>query len=156
VVVIGATNQPVLIDTALLRPGRFDELVYVPVPDYDARLQILRIHTQAMPLAQDVDLEDLAGRTEGYTGADLENLVRRAGLQALREDVESREIPMRLFEDSIKETRASVTPEMEEEYRKMADSLKQESPRARRRIGFMAPGEQSGDGGRRQRERQAG
>jgi transitional endoplasmic reticulum ATPase len=79
-----ATNRPTLIDPALLRLGCFDELVYVPVPDQAARLRILQIHTAKMPLATDVDLEGLASRTEGYTGADLENLVRRAGLQAPR------------------------------------------------------------------------
>src|SRR5690606_6162462 len=85
VVVIGATNQPTLLDPALLRPGRFDELVYVSVPDFEGRLQILKIHMQGMPLADDVDVRLLAERTSGYTGADLEDLTRRAGLNALRE-----------------------------------------------------------------------
>src|SRR5690606_27772350 len=110
-VVIGATNRPTLLDPALLRPGRFDELVYVPVPSRDGRLHILRIHTADMPLAEDVDLESIADRTEGHTGADLEDLVRRAGLQALREDLEATEVPMRYFEQALEETRASVTPE---------------------------------------------
>lgn len=76
-VVIGATNQPTLVDTALLRPGRFDELVYVPVPDREGRRTILGIHTKNMPLAPDVDLDNLAERTEGYTGADLETWYAR-------------------------------------------------------------------------------
>jgi len=136
VVVIGATNRPTLLDPALLRPGRFDELIYVPVPSREGRLHILRIHTARMPLAEDVDLEALADRTNGYTGADLEDLVRRAGLHALRENLESTEVPMRFFEQALKETRPSVTPEMEREYEELAETLKRESPRGRRRIGF--------------------
>ncbi|HEX2185001.1 MAG TPA: CDC48 family AAA ATPase, partial [Chloroflexota bacterium] len=69
IVVIGATNRPTLVDPALLRPGRFDEMVYIPVPDREGRRKILGIHTAGMPLADDVDLESLAERTEGYTGA---------------------------------------------------------------------------------------
>src|SRR6266576_1181631 len=80
VVVIGATNRPTLIDPALLRPGRFDELIYVGVPDTAGRRRILAIHTKGMPLADDVDLEKIAQRTDRFTGADLEDLVRRAGL----------------------------------------------------------------------------
>jgi transitional endoplasmic reticulum ATPase len=134
-VVIGATNRPTLLDPALLRPGRFDELVYVSVPEREGRLRILRIHTGEMPLADDVDLETLADRTHGYTGADLEDLVRRAGLQAIRENLEMTEVPMRLFEAALKETRASVTPEMEREYEELLEQLKRESPRGKR-IGF--------------------
>jgi transitional endoplasmic reticulum ATPase len=137
VVVIGASNRPALIDPALLRPGRFDDLVYVPVPSREGRLHILKIHTSKMPLAPDVDLEMLADRTSGYTGADLEDLTRRAGLQALRENINISEIPMRLFESALHETRASVTEEMEREYRELAETLKSESPRGRRKqIGF--------------------
>ena len=137
VVVIAASNRPALLDPALLRPGRFDDLVYVSVPDRDGRLHILKIHTSKMPLAADVDLETLADRTSGYTGADLEDLTRRAGLQALRENIDIPEIPMRLFESALSETRASVTEEMEREYRELAETLKSESPRGRRKqIGF--------------------
>jgi transitional endoplasmic reticulum ATPase len=137
VVVIGATNRPTLLDPALLRPGRFDELIYVPVPELEGRLQILKIHTSGMPLAGDVDLQHLADETRGYTGADLEDLVRRAGLQALRRDLQAAQVEMRFFEEALKETRASVTPEMEREYENIADSLKRESPRGRT-IGFQA------------------
>ena len=135
VVVVGATNRPTLLDPALLRPGRLDELVFVPVPDREGRRKILEIHTSGMPLGGDVDLDRLAERTHGYTGADLEDLVRRAGLQALREDLETREVPMRLFEEALRQTRASVPPEMEEEYRRLLEALKRESPRGKR-IGF--------------------
>jgi transitional endoplasmic reticulum ATPase len=139
VVVIGATNRPTLLDPALLRPGRFDELVYVPAPNAAGRRTILGLHTGKMPLADDVDLDALAERTEGYTGADLENLTRRAGLVALRQSLQDGEeaprVPMALFERALTETRATVTPELEREYRRIAEQLKQESPRGRR-IGF--------------------
>ncbi|HLT48706.1 MAG TPA: CDC48 family AAA ATPase [Rubricoccaceae bacterium] len=145
VVVIGATNRPTLIDPALLRPGRFDELVYVPVPDEAARRKILGIQTAKMPLAADVDLDALARRTERYSGADLENLVRKAGLMALREDLDRADVPMRFFEEALAETRPSVTPEMEREYERMAEQLKQEYPRGSRRIGFqLQPAEDGG------------
>jgi transitional endoplasmic reticulum ATPase len=137
VIIIGATNRPTLLDPALLRPGRFDELIYVPVPEREGRLQILRIHVEDMPLGDDVELEQLVERTHGYTGADLEDLVRRAGLEALRSDLQANRVPMSCFEQALKETRASVTPEMEREYEEIADQLKRESPRGRS-IGFQA------------------
>lgn len=139
VVVIGATNRPNLIDPALLRPGRFDELVYVPVPDAAGRRRILAIHTARMPLAGDVDLDSLAERADRFTGADLEDLVRRAGLFALRESLEVREVTMAHFEKGLAETRASVTPEMEHEYEQIAANLKQKAL-AIDPIGFIVPG----------------
>ncbi|MGH7483448.1 MAG: CDC48 family AAA ATPase [Longimicrobiales bacterium] len=142
VVVVGATNRPTLLDTAFLRPGRFDELMYVPVPDYEGRLHILRIHTSKVPLGDDVRLEAMAEATEGYTGADLEDLVRRAGLNALREDPDVSIVPHRFFEQALKETRASVTKDMEREYREMAETLKQENPRGPGRIGFAIEGDE--------------
>ncbi|MEM3680370.1 MAG: AAA family ATPase, partial [Metallosphaera sp.] len=85
VVVIAATNRPDIIDPGLLRPGRFDRLIYVPPPDKQARLEILKVHTKSVPLAPDVDLNALADKTEGYTGADLEALVREATMISLRQ-----------------------------------------------------------------------
>jgi transitional endoplasmic reticulum ATPase len=139
VVVIGATNRPNLIDPALLRPGRFDELVYVSVPDADGRRRILAIHTEGMPLGDDVDLDDIARRTERFTGADLEDLVRRAGLFALRQSLDATSVSALQFENALAETRASVTPEMEREYEQMAARLKQDAL-AIEPIGFIAPG----------------
>ena len=141
VIVIGATNRPNLIDPALLRPGRFDELIYVPVPDGAGRRHILGIHTKGMPLGGDVDLDSLAGRTERFTGADLEDLVRRAGLFALRSGIEATEVTMAQFERALAETRASVTPEMEREYEQIQAHLKQDARSATAGgIGFIAPG----------------
>ncbi|HYF53450.1 MAG TPA: CDC48 family AAA ATPase [Salinarimonas sp.] len=136
VVVMAATNRPTLLDPALLRPGRFDEIVYVPVPDREGRRHILGIHTGAMPLASDVDLDELAERTARFTGADLEDLTRRAGLLALRESLANEHVTRAHFEGALKETRASVTPEMERDYEEMVRTLKQEGP-TRPRVGFI-------------------
>ncbi len=140
VVVIGATNRPNLVDPALLRPGRFDELIYVGLPDKPGRRRILGIQTQKMPLASDVDLDVVAGRTEHFTGADLGDVVRRAGLVALRQSLQTSEVTMAHFEEALKESRASVTPEMERDYERMAASLKQNAA-AIQPIGFISPGQ---------------
>lgn len=145
VVVIGATNRPNLIDPALLRPGRFDELVYVGVPDKAGRERILRIQTGKMPLAADVDLGSIAEQTERYTGADLEDVVRRAGLVALRQSIATREVTMAHFEEALKDSRATVTPEMESDYAAMQGRLKQQASSIQP-IGFIAPGMLEGRG----------
>ncbi len=85
VVVIAATNRPDIIDQALLRPGRFDRLLYVPPPDLEARKQIFRIRTKKTPLDEDVELDGLARRTDGYTGADIASVCNTAMMSALRE-----------------------------------------------------------------------
>ncbi len=84
VIVIGATNIPEVLDPALRRPGRFDREIEIGVPNSQARLQILRIHTRAMPLAQDVDLREIAEHSHGFVGADLEALCQEVGMIALR------------------------------------------------------------------------
>ncbi|NMC08274.1 MAG: CDC48 family AAA ATPase, partial [Candidatus Lokiarchaeota archaeon] len=93
IVILGATNRPDMIDEALMRPGRFDSLIYVNPPDRETRMQVLRIHTKKMPLADDVPayLEAIANNTEGFSGADLENMVREAGMNAIREKGEKLE-----------------------------------------------------------------
>ncbi len=98
VVVIGATNRPNSIDEALRRPGRFDREVEIGIPDRDGRLEILQIHTRGMPLADDVDLNWLADKTHGYSGADISALTKEAAMAALRRvlpevDLEAEEIP---------------------------------------------------------------
>jgi transitional endoplasmic reticulum ATPase len=140
IVVIGATNRPALVDPALLRPGRFDELVYVGTPDEAGREHILGIHTSKMPLADDVDLARIARETERFTGADLEDVVRRAGLIAIRKngsDVVN--VSRADFEEALEDSRATVTSEMEEEYARMKGELKKRAM-AVEPIGFIAPG----------------
>jgi transitional endoplasmic reticulum ATPase len=87
VVVIGATNRPDIIDPALLRPGRFDRLLYVSPPDYESRIQIIKIHTKKKPLAEDFKIEEMAANTDGYTGADIASVVSAAVMLALREHI---------------------------------------------------------------------
>ena len=124
----------------MLRPGRFDELIYVGVPDTAGRRRILAIHTKDMPLAKDVDLEALARRAENFTGADLEDLTRRAGLTALRRSLDSALVTMADFEAALLETRASVTADMLEEYARIEDTLKSDAVRPTGGIGFVSPG----------------
>ncbi|WP_224449434.1 CDC48 family AAA ATPase [Haloprofundus salilacus] len=128
VVVVATTNRPDLIDSALLRPGRLDRHVHVPVPDEEARRKILGVHTQHKPLADDVDLDRIARRTEGYVGADLEALAREAAMAASREFIRSvtREevddsvgnvrITMDHFEEGLEQVSPSVTQETRERY----------------------------------------
>ncbi len=87
VTVVAATNRPDMVDPALLRPGRFDRLVYIPPPDLGARRAILAIHTKGKPLGADVDLEDLARRTEDYTGAEIAAACNEASMLAIRDFV---------------------------------------------------------------------
>lgn len=141
VIVIGATNRPTLVDPALLRPGRFDELVYVGTPDKGGRERILGIHARNMPLASDVDLGAIADKTERFTGADLEDIVRRAGLNALRRaggEVDS--VTAADFTEALAESRATVTAEMESEYLKMRGELKKRAAAVRPTIGFISDG----------------
>ncbi len=139
VVVIGATNRPNLIDPALLRPGRLDELIYVAVPDKEGRRRILEIQTGKMPLAKDVDLAVLAERSDRFTGADLEDLTRRAGLAALKRSLDSETVTMDDFEAALKDTRASVTEAMEKDYEKIQGEIKHAAMSVDP-IGFFAPG----------------
>ena len=140
VVLIGATNRPALVDPALLRPGRFDELVYVGTPDAKGREHILHIHTAKMPLASDVDLAHVAAETERFTGADLEDVVRRAGLIAIRRHGEQVEaVDASDFAEALADSRATVTAEMEAEYARMKGELKKRAMEVAP-IGFLAPG----------------
>lgn len=89
VFIIGATNRPDQIDTALLRPGRLDQLIYIPLPDEPSRLSILKATLKKSPVAQDVPLEFLAKNTHGYSGADLTEICQRAAKLAIRESIDS-------------------------------------------------------------------
>ncbi|MBS7642177.1 CDC48 family AAA ATPase [Candidatus Bathyarchaeota archaeon] len=119
VVVIAATNRPDIIDPALLRPGRFDRLIYIPPPDYEARLEIFKIHTRGKPLAEDVSLEELARITEGYTGADIAALCNTAAMIALREflskfrdqeEVKKRVSDLKIYMRHFREALTKVKP----------------------------------------------
>jgi transitional endoplasmic reticulum ATPase len=138
VVVLGATNRPDMLDPALLRPGRFDRLVYVPPPDYRARLEILKIHTRNMPLAEDVDLEELARMTERYAGSDLESLVREAGMMALREDINAGKVYRRHFMEALKRVLPTITEAILNQYMSWAQQAKKlQLQRARAPLSFV-------------------
>ena len=117
VIVIGATNRPDILDPALLRPGRFDRIILVSVPEEESRLKILNINTKDMPIAPDVDIQKLAKETMLFTGADLENLCREAGILALREDMKATEVRMSHFEEALKLVRPSITEQDLEAYK---------------------------------------
>jgi len=124
VVIMGATNRPDILDPALLRPGRFDRVLYVPPPDKAARLQIFKIHTRGMPLDKDVNLEDLAAITEGYTGADIEAVVREAAMAAARENINIQVVSMRHFEKALAKVKASVGAEEKAEYDRIVSNFR--------------------------------
>ena len=122
VLVIAATNRPDMVDPALLRAGRFDKLILVPVPDERTRLEILKVHTKSMPLDGDVSISELAKEIEGYTGADIEGLCREAALSALRENRKAKKVSMKHFEEAKK----SVHPSMDEETARVYERMGQE------------------------------
>jgi transitional endoplasmic reticulum ATPase len=125
IVVIAATNRPDMVDSAVLRPGRFDRLIYVPEPDEKSRLQILKIYMRGMPIGADVDLNPLVIGTKYYSGADIESLCREAAMHALRRDVNSREVSMKDFQDALKEMGPSITPDMEKWYKSFMQQIRQ-------------------------------
>jgi len=118
VVVLAATNRPDMVDPAVLRPGRFDRLIYVPPPDEKTRLQIFKIHTRKMPLDEDVSLEKLAALTEGYTGADIAAICREAAMNAIRRNPETGgKVKMEDFRKVMETIKPSITPDLDKWYR---------------------------------------
>jgi transitional endoplasmic reticulum ATPase len=142
VVVIATTNRPDLIDKALLRPGRLDRHVHVPVPDQEAREKIFSVHTRDKPMADDVDLADLAERTDGYVGADIEAVCREASMAASREFINSVSpedvtesvgnvrVTMDHFEAALSEVQPSVTEETRERYEEIEKQFSKSEPSA--------------------------
>ena len=128
VVVIGATNRPDMLDNALLRPGRFDRIVSTSLPDKSSRLEILKIHTKNMPLAKDVNLENLDEKMEGLVGADIEGVCREAAMLALRENISAKEVKKKNFEEALRKIKPSVTPEDIKQYKDMEVFLKRRRP----------------------------
>ncbi len=135
VVVIAATNRADIVDPALLRPGRFDRIVYVPPPDENARFEIIKVHIRGLKLSDEVKdsdykyLKDLARRTEGYTGADLAALVREAAMLALRETIRSnsnqvRPVDIEHFEEALKVVPPSLAKQDIARFEEMARNLR--------------------------------
>jgi transitional endoplasmic reticulum ATPase len=119
VIVVGATNRPDILDPALMRPGRFDRIVYVNVPEKAGRLQILKIHTKDMPLDKSVKIDKLAEDTEGYTGADIESLAREAAMLALRENIDVKKVTGKHFEKAMEKVQPSVSKNDQTRYKQM-------------------------------------
>ncbi|MFH2020897.1 MAG: CDC48 family AAA ATPase [archaeon] len=122
IVILAASNRPDMIDTALLRPGRFDRILHIPAPDLKSRIEIFKIHTKGMPLAKDVDIKDLAKSTEGYVGADIDSVCREAGMLALRKDMKAKIVKKENFDAALDKVSPSVTKEVADAYK---DLLKQ-------------------------------
>lgn len=122
VVVIAATNRPDLLDLALLRPGRFDKVLMVPAPDVKAREAILKVHTEGMPLDDNVDIGELAKQTDNFVGADIEALCRESAMLAIREalsdgtNMDEKKVTKDHFQEGLKKVRPSVTPEIMKSY----------------------------------------
>ncbi len=136
VVVIAATNRPDIVDPALLRPGRIERHIYIPPPDKEARKEIFKIHLRGKPLAEDVSIDELAEKTEGYTGADIEAVCREAGMLAIREAIkpgmskeEAKEVAKKLkitkkhFEKALEKVKPSMTKEDIEAYEKIVEDF---------------------------------
>jgi len=140
VVVIATTNRPDLIDSALLRPGRLDRQIHVPVPDEEGRRRIFEVHTREKPIADDVDLAWLASETDGYVGADIEAVCREASLAASREfigsvdpediddSVDNVRVSRAHFEEALDEVGPSVDQETKERYEELKSEIGHEEP----------------------------
>ena len=132
VIIVASTNRPDILDPALLRPGRFDRIVYVHPPNKKGREKILEVHTKDMPLSEEVKLKmsDFAEQSDGYSGADLENVVREAGMQAIREKLEDFDyVELSHFEYAFKKIPPSLTPKLIQKYNEIADKLSQQKIR---------------------------
>lgn len=116
VIILGATNRPEMIDDALMRPGRFDQLVYIPPPDWEARRSIFDVYLKKMIVDSSVDLDKLAELTDGFSGADIESVCREAVYSALRANINVEAISQSDLENSIRNTKPSITKEMVEQY----------------------------------------
>jgi transitional endoplasmic reticulum ATPase len=123
IIVIAATNRPDIVDSAVLRPGRFDRLIYVPEPDEAARLEIFKIHTKNMPLSNDVDIKEHR-MTKGYSGADISSVCREAAMNALRRDINAKEVTFSDFEKAMEEVPPSISPEIENWYRSFMNQVR--------------------------------
>jgi transitional endoplasmic reticulum ATPase len=122
IVIIGATNRPDILDAAILRPGRFDRVLLVGPSEKKGRLDIFKIHTKNMPLAKDVDIEELAEKTEGYVGSDIEGLCREAAMLALRKNIDAKQVGKEHFEEAMAKVKASVTKKDIERYKHIEEN----------------------------------
>lgn len=133
--VIGTTNRPNMIDPAVLRSGRMDHLIYIPMPDVEARKELFRIHLLGRPQTEDIDLDALAGLTEGYVASDIELIVNKTALAAAKKDVP---LSQELLKERIPMIRKSVSESDRETYEAVRQQMESKPKREeRRRIGFV-------------------
>jgi AAA+ superfamily predicted ATPase len=122
VIVVGATNKPELVDPALMRPGRFDKIIFIPAPNYNSRKEIFKIHLKGKPYSPHLNLDNFARETEGYSGADIENLVKEAATLAMKRSISSRHRTVIKNDDFLKilpRIKPSLTHDMKKEYDKL-------------------------------------
>jgi len=112
VFIIGATNRPDIIDPALMRPGRLDQLMYIPLPDFESRLSIIKAVLRKSPVSKDVDLQYLCTKTEGFSGADLTEICQRATQVAIRESIEAEAERVERGENSMETDQPDPVPEI--------------------------------------------
>lgn len=125
IVIMAATNRPDILDPAILRPGRFDRLIYVPQPDEKSKLKIFEIYTKNMPLAKDVDLSRIAALAKEHSGADIEALCREAALNALRKDMKVKDVTFADFQEALKKIGPSISSDMESWYKSFMRQARQ-------------------------------
>ena len=133
VVVIAASNRPDMIDPSLLRPGRFDRLIHVKIPDEKGREEIIKVHTRKVPISKEVDIKEIAIKTEGYTGADIESLVKEAAINALKrkfketktlKEIKGLKVTKEDFEKALQKVKPSVNKEIEQMYKDLENQLR--------------------------------
>jgi transitional endoplasmic reticulum ATPase len=136
IVVLAATNRPDIVDPAVLRPGRFDRLIFVNPPNQKGRLQIFKVYTRDMPLASSVSLKELASVTEGFVGSDIEALCRESGMLALRESFEIETVTMDHFNSALERIHPTVTADVIKYYEKISEKFKRPSQITSPKIGY--------------------
>ncbi|KAH8391790.1 hypothetical protein KR215_003665 [Drosophila sulfurigaster] len=116
ILVVAATNRPDMLDDALLRPGRFDKLIHVPAPDLESRLALLQLHSKRMPFDKRLHLEEIAARTDRFSGADLCNLCNEAAIEAFQRDFDCSSIELQDFETVLSRLKSSLSQSQIESY----------------------------------------
>jgi len=112
IIVIGATNRPDMLDAALLRPGRFDRVLYVAPPDHDTRKQIIDIQLKRIPHSPSISVDSLAEKTAGFSGAEVATICKEASMLALEEDLNAQQVTDHHFQRALKDARPQITREM--------------------------------------------
>ncbi len=135
IIMVGSTNKPEMVDPALLRPGRFDKIIYVPPPDKEERKEMLNIHFKNKPLSENVDMNKIARKTEGFSGADLANLAKEAATLTMKRSLASggvEKITQKEIDRVLQKISPSITPSMREEYERVRSKYERKMHEAKR------------------------